>query len=309
MKIQSTSFYVGVETEDTQKKSIFGGNFNRVTDPLAQTKQRARAQAMKIVSDAWAGEQKIDADMEKRRVRIQELRQEIGVCNKEIQWCEEERNHLQETYGVAPDSEEQRELELLAKEIDAKIPGKQVFISKEEWEEITRIKEKGLTEYQTRSLELKTLAQDYEIQKYKLGKEIEVENAILSATRIERLKNNPMGDAHKQADAVMQQASEEIASMAVDAAVEHMDEKLEEKVEAAKEKAEEKERQEEKLESIREKKEEQQERATEEILEATTELTEIDTRQAQVQKELQTMMDKLNLLAEDIKGAKVDELL
>ena len=153
------------------------------------------------------------------------------------------------------------------------------------------------------------MAQDKEIQKYKLEKEIEVENAILSATRIERLKSNPMGDARKQADAVMEQAGEEIVSLAVDAAVEHVDREFEEKVEAAKEKAEEEELREEKLESIREKKAEAQERISEEILETTTELVEMDTKQESVQKEIQAVVDKLKLLAEDIKGARVDETL
>ena len=309
MKIQRTSFYVGGKETEAKNHSIFGGNLNHTTDLLAEKKQRAKEQAMKIVSDAWAGEQKIDADMEMRRERVQELKREIGACNKEIQWFETERTRLQEAYGVGQDSKEQKDLELLAKEIDSKTPGKQVSLTKAEREELVRIKESGLTEYQTRSLELKELAQDYEVQKYKLGKEIETENAIISATRIERLKSNPMGKAHKQADAVMEEVGEEIISLAFEAGVEHIEEEFEERVEEAKERAEEKELQEEKLESVKEQREKRQEKITEEILETTAELTDMDTRQAQVQKELQGTLDKLKLLAEDIKGAKVDETL
>lgn len=309
MKIQSTSVYVGEETKVVQKKSIFGGNLNKETDFLTQRKQRAREQAMKIVGDVWADEQKIDQDMEERRLRIQELQNEMGICNKDIQQFEAERTRLQEAYGVADDSKEQKDLELLAKEMDANTPGKQVSLTKEEREELARIKAVELTEYQTRSLELKARTQNLEIQKYKLSKEIEVENAIITATRMERLKSNPMGKAKEQAEAVMQQASGEIISMAVDAAVEHVDEKLQEQVEEAKEKAKEEELKEERLESVKEKKEEQQEKISEEILENTAQLTEMDSKQAQVQKELQGTLDRLKLLAEDIKGAKVDEML
>lgn len=335
MKIQNTSIYVGndsalIQNGVQQKKqalvkdnkpggSVFGGNLNNATDPIAQKKQQAREQAMKIVGDTWAGEQKIDADIEARRGRIRELKEEIGACNKEIQWFEEERTRLQEVYGVADDSKEQQDLELLTKEIDSKIPGKNVSLTKEEREQIARIKAGGLTEYQTRALELKELAGDYEVQKYKLSKEIETENAIISATRIERLKSDPMGDARKQADAVLEAASEEIVGMVMEAGVEYVDEKLEEQVEAAKERAEEKEIQEERLENIKEQKEEtletverskkKQERVSEEIVETSAELTDIDTKQAEVQKELKEVMDKMKLLAEDIKGVKVDEMI
>ena len=52
MKIQNTTFNVGTEILQEHKKSIFGGNLNQTTDFLAQKKQRAKEQAMKIVSDA-----------------------------------------------------------------------------------------------------------------------------------------------------------------------------------------------------------------------------------------------------------------
>lgn len=97
MRIQGTSFYVGEQKSAVQNNSVFGGNLNRATDPIAEKKQRAKEQAMKIVSDAWAGEQKIDADMEERRGRIRELESEIGACNKEIKTLEQE---LTDTFQI-----------------------------------------------------------------------------------------------------------------------------------------------------------------------------------------------------------------
>lgn len=301
------------------KDSIYGGNLNRVTDSLAQKKEQAREQAMKIVSDAWAGEQKLDAELESRRTRVRELQSEIGACNKEIRWFEEEAVRLQEVYGVADDSKEQQDLELLAKEVEAGTSGKNISLTKKEREQIAEIKAEGLTEYQARALELKELAKGYEEQKIKLSEEIEVENAIISATKRERLKSNPMGDAKAQADAVMEAAGEEIMSMALEAGMNHVDEKLEEQVEEAKERAEEEEAKEEQLENIREYKEksrevveqskEKQEKISEEIIETSAALTDVENTQEQVQKELNEVMDKMKLLAEDIKGAKVDEMI
>lgn len=311
-------FWSSVQEEKKQAGgSIYGGNLNHVTDSLAQKKEQARAQAMKIVSDAWAGEQKLDADLESRRVRVRELQSEIGACNKEIRWFEEEAMRLQEVYGVADDSKEQQDLELLTKEVDAGTSGKNISLTKEERELIAEIKAEGLTEYQSRVLELKELAKDYEEQKRKLSEEIEVENAIISATKRERLKSNPMGDAKAQADALMEAAGEEIMSMALEAGMNHVNEKLEEQVEEAKERAEEEKAKEEQLENIREYKEEsratveqskeKQEKISEEIIETSAALTDVENTQEQVQKELKEVMGKMKLLAEDIKGAKVDE--
>ena len=45
---------------------------------------------------------------------------------------------------------------------------------------------------------------------YEAKQEIMVENQIISATELERLKTHPMVDAQKQADAIMDEASKEI---------------------------------------------------------------------------------------------------
>lgn len=319
MKIQNTSIFVGsnnitengVGMQDLEKKkgtSIYAGNLNRSLDPIEQKKLQAREQAMKIVGDVWEGEKKIDNDLKTRRAKIDELRKEMGKCRKEIKWYEEECVRLQECYGVAGDSKEQKDLELLEKEIDAKTPGKQVSLSKEEREQIARIKAEGLTEYQSRALEMKNLAADYEEQIYKIEKEIEVENAIISATKIERLKSNPMGTAQKQAESIMEAASEEIIGMVWKEGKEHVDESLEEKIEGAEKQKEEKELQEEKLEKMEDRKKAQEE-LTEEILDSTEQLIELDSKQTDVQREIKEFVDKMKLLEEDIKGAKIDEVV
>lgn len=316
MKVHNTAIFMGdtsrserhgnSKTEEKNRSTVYAGTLNQNFDPIAQKKKQAQKQAMKIIGDAWAGDQKIDDDLEERRNKIAELRSAAKEASGELKNIEDGRAALRESYGVAEDSQEEQDLKLLEKEIDAGTPGKQVFLSPEEKERIKQIKANGLTEYQTRSLEMKEAGVYYEKQIYDCNTEIETENAVIRGIKLERLKSNPMGKAQDQAEDIMEAARQEIIGMLVDEAKEHIDEEMEEKKEAAEKKAEEKEELEEKLEKTKEKKEEQEE-LTEDILEATEQLTELTGQQTDVQKEIQNMMDKMKLLEEDIKGAAVDE--
>jgi len=309
MKVENKSIYIGNLEQGQKKKqgkSIFAGNLNPACDPVEQKRKQARQQAMKIVGDVWEGEQKIDADLAARSKRIEELYREAGAYHKEISAREAERAKLKEAYGVAPDSVEQQELDLLEKEAESRVPGKGNFLTKEEREQLEKIKADGLTEYQSRMLEKKVICVGNEIAIYELEKEIELENAIITGIKLERLKSNPMGKAQRQADAVMDAAGEEIVGMLVGEAKDHLDKEMQEKAELAKEKEEKEEIQEAKLEKMGEKKEEQEE-LTEEIIEATEELISLDGKQIDVQKEIKNIMNKMKVLEDDIKGAKVDQ--
>ena len=152
---------------------------------------------------------------------------------------------------------------------------------------------------------MKKGAEYYENQINEMKKEIEMENSIIRATRLERLKKDPMVKAQKQAEEVMEAASEEIVGMLADEAKDHIDEEMEEKKEAAQEKAEEEKELEEKLEKIKEKKEDQEELA-EAIGELTEQTLQLDGVKTDVQEEIKDIVNKMKLLEEDIKGAVVD---
>lgn len=316
MKVQNTTIFMGdssrserhgnSKAEEKNRSTIYAGNLNQNFDPIVQKRKQAQKQAMKIITDAWAGDQEIDNDLEERRNKVIKLRGEANEAKEALKNIEEDRAALRETYGVEEDSQEEQDLKLLEKEIDARTPGKKVVLSEEEMEKIEQIKANGLTEYQSRSLEMKEAGTYYENQIYNCETEIEMENAIVRGTKLERLKKSPMLEAQKQADGIMEAASQEIIGMLVDEAKEHIDEEMEEKKEAAEKKAEEKEELEEKLEKTKEEKEEQEE-FTEEILETTEQMTELSSDQTDIQKEIQDIMNKMKLLEEDIKGAAVDE--
>lgn len=318
MKVRNISVYMGeqvrgAEGQNAQKEgqkvkkgAIYGGSLTQLCDPVEQKRQQAKQRAMKIVGDVWKKEQKIDDDLAARKEKVRTLLQEQGEYRREIGALEKERALLKEQYGVKDDSEEQRELELLEKELDAQISSKGITLTKEEYEQIAQIKQRGLTEYQSRMLEKKEACFGYELRIEKIEKEVRIENAIISGVKLERLKSNPMGEAIDQAEAVQKAASEEILGMLVEEGQEHIEEEMQEKKETAEKKKEKEEIQEEKLEHIKEKKK-QQEELSEDILKTTEELINLDSKQSTVQKELKDMMSSLKVLEEDIKGAKIDK--
>lgn len=141
----------------------------------------------------------------------------------------------------------------------------------------------------------------------------------------ERLKRSPMLEAEKTADEIMEQASKDIIGQLRSEAVNYVDEKLQEVVEKAKEQAEKKEEQEEKLEEQKEKKEElekmveknqkadceesdfsSESKVTVDEYENVENMVSYNSDQNKANAELEKLMDELNLIMDDIKGAEVD---
>ncbi|MBR1703547.1 MAG: hypothetical protein IJ716_16650 [Lachnospiraceae bacterium] len=286
-------------------KSVDASGLKAVFDPVAQKKAQAQKQALKLVGDVFANDRKMDQDLEGRRERIRQLQQENGEYRRSIQDIENNREEFRKNSGVAADSDEERELQLLAKEKEASFAGSSVRLSDEEREEIARIKEKGLTQYQQDSLAMKEDERYFAEAIHKGEQEIETENATITGTKIERLKTHAMTDAQKEAEQIMQKASGDIVNLLVGEAKDHIEEELEEKKETAKEEAEKREELQEKVDAAKERKKEQEE-FTEEILEATRGQGTGAAGMNEAQQEIKDMMNKMKLIEEDIKGAAVD---
>lgn len=304
MKVGNKTIFVGndvrsqrheeMQQEDKkQGKTVFAGNLNPQFDLIARKKQQARVQAMKIVSDAFAGESKIDDEMQQHRDKIVEYKEDMLQARTSIREIEDAREELRKAYGVTEEDEEQKQL----RELENRLEGG-ACLPKEEWE--------GLTDYQKESLEMLEDEKYYKDTVKQSEQGIKTESAILEGTRLARLKSNPMGKAWEQADDVKEAASKEIVGMLMDEAKEHVDKEMEERKEAAEKKAEEEKEQEEKLEKIRDRKEEQEE-MNEAIADSVEEMLDVEDTQARVQDEIKKVMDQLKLLEEDIKGAAVDE--
>ena len=318
MKINNNLIYAGEDTSGIRNgKKQTGGlssggsvNANELNirfDPIAAKREEAKKKAMDIIGKAFANESKIDDDLNKRRWHIRELSDENALATKEIKEYEDMRLALRDRYGIDPDSQEEKDLRLLEKEIDSLRPDSKINLTEDDYKELKRIKEAGLSEYQERSLEIRSYEGPAKETIYQNKLEIQTENAIITAVELERLKSHALLDAQKQAEDILDDASKEIMGMLADEAKEHIDDELEEKIEDSKEKAEEKKELEERIEKVRDDKKER-EKISEDILESVAEMIKTSSELNDAKQEIKDMMSKMKLIEEDIKGAAVDEV-
>lgn len=299
----------GQQSGKEKKKSVFAGDLNGTQDNILLKKQQARKQALKVVTDTWSGDKKIDNDLEERKEKIKSLHEEVKNAKKELGEITEQQEDLRKRYGIDADSEEQKDLELLLKNREAQ-RNPEVSLTEEEREHLAAIEGQERTEYQNRALEMDSFGDYHRSIISEAEKQIEAENKIIRDIKLERLKKDPMLNAQKQADEIEEAAGKEILGMLVDEGKEHVDKEQEEKKEQAAEAKEKKEEQEELLAKRKDERKEAEKRA-EELAESmpVEELLDLDKTQDEIQKEIQNIVDKMKLIAEDIKGAAVDTTL
>lgn len=314
MKIERNSIFVGGnlqnEQENQKKKSFFAGDSRLAQDPIMQKREQAQKKALKVVGDAFADEQKIDDDLTARRDRIKQLNENMAKAQDAIKQIDKDKEQLRENKGIAADSEEQKDLELIEKRNESMRPNSEVTLTKEDQKRLAQINEKGLTEYQKQALEMESYKSVHRKEIDEGKKLIIEENAIIRGVKLERLKSNPILKAKQEADSIMDAADEEIRGMLIDESKKFIDEKHKEEEEAAKKRAEEQEEKEELIEEIRKDKQEQKERTEKKKTEGLTEqVLELEEVKTDVKAEVEDIVDKMNLVIEDIKGAMVDEKL
>lgn len=303
------------------KSTIFAGDLGVGPDKIQIKRQQAQKQAMKIVGDTFAAERELDQSVAGMEERLKVLQDETAGCHEELKRIGNTRNELTEHYGVTEDSEEQADLELLRKEREANKPASSVTLDYEETKRLEKIHEKGITGYQTDMLELDDQQEVYEKNLSDGEAKIKSIRTALSDTKIDRLKSNPMLEAQKQADEIMEAANKEIYGELVNEGKKHIEEKMEEEKEKAEKRAEEKEEQEEKEEAAEERKAEM-----EQFIEGTKQQTEAkreelpserdqeqmasyndpNNAKTEAAKEIEEILDELKLIQDDIKGAAVD---
>lgn len=289
-----------------KNKTIYAGSLLRefpLRDRIQQRRAQAQERAMKIVGDTWNGDKKIDEELNRSRERIRELQASNKDAQDSIRDLKAESEAQAELYQVEPDSEEQQDLELLKKAQAASRPFSGIKLTEEEGERLAEIQDKELTEYQTRQLEINKRVLDYQETISLTNRKIEVENAVIRGIRLERLKKDPMLEAQQEAETVMEAARDEAVGMIVDEAKEHLDEEQEEKEEEAEAIREKKEE----LEEIQEKRDER-EKELEQLIEdmPVEEMTDLNQTVEGVKQQIQKVLNEVNLIEEDIKGAKVD---
>lgn len=314
--LNNITLYAGMDSQNTMTiqgnqekkngKSLYAGGLNSefFTNDLQQKKKEAQERAMKVIADAWAGDREIDEDLQARAAHIDELQAENKASQGRINEINQIQEDLMTVYGVTEDSVEQQELELLRQKRDLYCKGS--GMTQEEFFLAVSAEADGLTEYQQRQLELDAEKEIYQDIIDENEKVILEENAIISATKRERLKHSPMVTAQKHAEAILEAASEELIGMTMENVKEHIDKEQEQREEKAEKIEEEKKEKEAFIEKQKEKRDSQEELLEEMPME---ELLEWNRTKVDIQKEVKNILSEMKLVTEDVKGARVDESL
>ncbi len=309
-----------------EQKSIFGGNLNLANDPIEQRRKEAQEKAWNIVKNAWDNDCAVDGMIEARRnhyAQMQALKEEATAGLSDI---EEEKEVLRELYDVDEDSREQKDLELLEKAQDIQSGVSKETLTAEERKRVAELYQGALTEYQSRGLELNERAIDRKKQIADVDKQMRDDIADIHSIKQERLKSNPMLEAQKAAEEILDAANDEVIGMLIQESQEYIDEKMAEEKEDAEKSMEEKEEREEQLDELKLK------RAVQEaLIEGTKEAVEkakaMERRMESPEVEISEMIDiaqgdsaatdvgqsldeiknSMNLLEADLKGIKVDK--
>jgi len=289
------------------RTDFFAGNLNQdlFENKLLQKKKEAQKKALKVVGDAFNGDKEIDEDLSERRDKIAALEQENQKLLSQIDEISESQNALMEEYGITADSQEQKDLELLRKK-DKWLSGKGEELTKEEFEYVRKLESKGLTEYQKRQREWDNEKKHFQGELEENKQIILEENSIIRGVKLERLKHAPMVKAQKEAKEILDAASREIVGMIMEEAKDIIEEKSKEEQEKAEKLEEQREEQEAFIEKQKEKREE-----TEELLEnmPVKEMLDMGQLKEEIKQEIKNIVNEMKLVAEDIKGALVDESL
>lgn len=262
----------GTGREQENRKTIFAGNLNNNREGTLQDR---------------IAERKAKAQEKAMKVVGEAFHTDLKID----EGMEESRQHVKEL------TEENRELQDGLENINRR------------QEVLEKAKASGEISEEQYLQDAETLNQERKVQEQKLAQNqgvIQGENASIRGTRIERLKHHAMADAQKQADEILDAAEQEILGMAWQEGVDHVDQEAEKREEQAEEIKEEREEKKELLEKQKEKREEE-EAWIEEL--SPEEFSDLTKSAEDVQKEVQDMLRKMNLLDEDIKGAAVDESL
>ena len=280
-------------------KSVNAGGFLRKNDTQSQIEARrnnAKKQALKVVSDAWKSDNKSAgsiADMEGlKQSKVSEMN-EIRAKMKDI---ENTKKSLQEEYGVADGSQEQKDLELLEKYQNNMNGSSYDQFSDEELSRLKELQNAPLTEYQKKVLNLNSMKGQVSVEADRKQFEVNALTASISDATLEQLKSRDMEKASDAADEIMDSANKEILGMLIEEGKNNADEKVEEE----KEKAEEKEKRKNQEEII-----EGQQNADQ--LEQDVSMQKQNTsKMDEAQKNIQKILKEKNLVNEDLKGIEID---
>ena len=291
--------------------SIYVGDLVNRQEMVSDKFAQAQKSAIKRLMDQFKADLAIDEGVEESENLIGELEKNTLDAHEHIKGVDERRNEIRKRYEIAPDSQEQKDLELVQKANAAiKDPfNKDLALTEEEEKRLREMP--PLTDYQKEMLEC-----DKEEEKYRNiirdnRQNVVVENATIHATEKALLKVHPMVDAKKDAEAIIKDALQEQAGELLREGVNKVDEDVEEaqkeQFEAQEKELEEKIRREKMKEEEAEREKSNQE-LRETVFAATTQLAS-GSQQAilNLQTDIKALIQDQIVLDVDMKGLRVNE--
>lgn len=312
-------YYKSAENEKTQEKqknfkdkkqnrggSYFAGDLKLGQSDLITKKDKLKKNAIKILTDAFSNDQKIDDGLKKRRSKIADLEKDASQMLGEINRIDELKEALKDTYGITEDSAEQKDLELLEKKKSIGRGFSDAVLTKEEKE---RLKNMGpVTEYQQAALNYQDIQLTWQESVQKIKDTIKMENQIIGAVELARLQIHPIVDAQKDSKKMIEAAGKELIGGLMNEAKEKIDETIEDNADKAEEIKEKEKKQEE---AVREDKKEEKKKAKKKnditVPEESEQPKEVDW--SKLLRMVKIAASEANLLDEDIKGLAVDQQL
>lgn len=303
----------GKEKQGGEKKAVYAGGLTgnmALRDRIAQKKEQAQQRALKIVSDVWEGDRKIDQELDRSRENVKEAAETLKDAREGLQNIEAQKEKVRNYYGIKEGDEELVERgrrELVARTM-AEVNGQEYkpgedALTEQEWSRYQELESNGFDDYERWMIGLGRAEGNYNHMIQEAQEDRDENNSLVRGIRQERLKKDPMLEAQKQAEEVLESAREDVIGMVEEEAKKHLDEEQEKREEQAEAVEEKKKEMEEVLEERKEEKEELEELLEEMPVQESMDMQQV---QAEVRQEVQKLLGKMNLVAEDIKGSKVD---
>ena len=284
----------------SDKGTIYAGDLQ-----FAQTTGNA------VIRDAWNSDNKAVSQRDQMAQQKEEKLKEVRECDEELKQIRESKEIVRQSYGVDPDSQEQKDLELLEKYQDYQKGVQTDDFSQEEIDRLKELQNTPLTDYQTKALQLNAQKDAILDKKDRAQRNVTSLTEAAADAKLDQLKSQDMQKAQDAADELLDASNKDVFGMLIQDAVDNIDEKQEEEKKKAEEAQEKRDEQQEKID---EKKEEKQQQ--EKIIEGSVEADRLEadvtvdqkgtSKLEEAQQHIQTILKKNNLVNEDLKGIKID---
>ena len=212
-------------------KSLDARNLNLMTDRqqmMDEKRAGARKQAMKLISDAWKGDNKASDGIKAMEKTKSDIAVRNGELKEKLNDIKKSQETLREQYGVDKDSEEQKDLELLIKYQDNKNGIANDKFSQYELDRLKELQDQPLTEYQKKALMANAGKDSIYTEIDRNQTKAMCLTMSINDAKTEQLKSQDMIKASEAADSIIEAAEKDIYGSLINEGKNNIDDKMEE---------------------------------------------------------------------------------